>query len=113
MSKYVLLAIFSGMISSLSQILLKKSAQEEKSSKIREYLNWKVIVAYGITFTCMLLMIIVYKGLPYKYGPVLEALTYLYIMIFGKVLLGEKITKRKVLGNLIIAAGVVVFSLGK
>lgn len=113
MTKYILLAIFSGVISSLSQILLKKSAQEENTSRIEEYLNWKVIVAYAITFTSMLLMIIVYKGIPYKLGPVLEALTYLYIMILGRVFLGEKVTKRKVIGNLIIAAGVVVFSLGK
>ena len=111
MTKYILLAIFSGVISSLSQILLKKSAQEQKSSRLGEYLNWKVIVAYGITFSCMLLMIIVYKGIPYKLGPVLESLTYFYIMVFGRLFLGEKVTKRKVIGNLIIAAGVVVFSM--
>lgn len=112
MTKYILLAIFSGVISSLAQILLKKSAQEEKRSRLGEYLNWKVIAAYGITFTSMLLMIVVYKGIPYKFGPVLEALTYLYIMILGRWLLGEKVTKKKVIGNLIIAAGVVIFSCG-
>lgn len=113
MAKYILLAVFSGVISSFAQILLKKSAQEEKSTRLGEYLNWKVIVAYGITFSSMLLMIVVYKGIPYKFGPVLEALTYLYIMVLGRWLLGEKVTKRKVIGNLIIAAGVVVFGLGK
>ena len=61
----------------------------------------------------MILMIIAFKGMPYKYGAVLESLTYLYIMILSRVFIGEKLTKKKVLGNLIIVAGVIIFSLGR
>lgn len=113
MSKYILIALFSGLISSFSQILLKKSAQKKKKLFIKEYLNWQVIVAYGITFSCMLLMIVAYRGMPYKYGPVLEALTYIYIMVFSGLFLGEKVTKKKLVGNLLIVVGVIVFSMGK
>lgn len=46
--------IFSGIyilgviISALAQILLKKSADIERESKIKEYLNFKTIFAYMI-----------------------------------------------------------------
>ena len=112
MIKYVAIALFSGLISSFSQILLKKSASKEKDSVIKEYLNWHVIIAYGITFSCMLMMIVAFRGMPYKYGSVLESLTYMYIMVFSRLFLNEKITQKKLIGNLMIVAGVIIFSLG-
>lgn len=112
MAKYFAVAIFSGVLSSFSQILLKKSAAGKKETTLSEYLNIRVIVAYGITFICMLLTIIAFKGIPYKYGPVLESLTYIYIMILSRLFIGEKITKNRLLGNIMIAVGVIVFSIG-
>ncbi|MDO5156759.1 MAG: EamA family transporter [Eubacteriales bacterium] len=113
MIKYYCIAIFSGMLSSFSQILLKKSAQKEKKSIIQEYVNPYVIGGYAITAICMVLTIIAYRGMPFKYGAVLESLTYLYIMVLSKLLLGEKLTKKKIVGNLIIVVGVIIFSLGR
>ena len=113
MIKYYLIAIFSGMLSSFSQILLKKSAQKEKKSIIQEYINPYVIGGYAITAICMILTIIAYRGMPFKYGAVLESLTYLYIMVLSKLLLGEKLTRKKIIGNIIIVIGVIIFSLGR
>lgn len=113
MIKYYLIAIFSGVLSSFSQILLKKSAQKEKDSAIKEYLNLYVIGGYAITALCMVLTIIAFKGMPFKYGAVLESLTYLYIMVLSRIFIGEKLTKKKVIGNLIIVTGVIIFSLGR
>ena len=113
MIKYYLIAIFSGMLSSFSQILLKKSAQKEKKSIIQEYINPYVIGGYAITAICMILTIIAYRGMPFKYGAVLESLTYLYIMVLSKLLLGEKLTRKKIIGNIIIVIGVIILSLGR
>ncbi|GLC82506.1 EamA family transporter [Lacrimispora brassicae] len=113
MIRYFLIAILSCLLSSLSQILLKKSAQKHSESIVKEYVNTYVIGGYFITAVCMVLMIIAYRGMPYKYGAVIESLAYLYIMIFSKLLLGEKLTKKKVAGNLIIIFGVIIFSLGR
>ena len=113
MVKYFVIMIISGVLSSFSQILLKKSAGEKKDSLIKEYLNLYVIMGYVITALCMILTMIGYKGVPFKYGSVLESLTYIYIMILSRLLLGEKMTKKKLLGNIIIIIGVIVFSLGK
>ncbi|MDF2881116.1 MAG: hypothetical protein K0R54_1673 [Clostridiaceae bacterium] len=113
MVKYFAVAIFSGMLSSFAQILLKKSSEKKAKNLLHEYFNIKVIAAYGITFICMMLTIIAFKGIPYKYGSVLEALTYLYIMILSKLFIGEKITKNRLYGNVLIVIGVIIFSLGK
>ena len=40
------------MFSAVSQILLKQSANEEHASALREYLNWRVIVAYLDFWQC-------------------------------------------------------------
>lgn len=113
MVKYFAIAIFSGILSSFSQVLLKKSAQMNNKTVFQEYLNPYVIIGYGITVLCMCLTIIAYRGIPFKYGAVLESLTYLYIMLLSRLFLGEKLTKKKIMGNIIIVLGVIVFSMGR
>ena len=112
MIKYYVIMIVSGILSSFSQVLLKKSAQTKKDSIVKEYLNPYVITGYGITAFCMLLTMIGFRGVPFKFGAVLESLTYLYIMILSKLLLRERLTRKKVIGNLIIVAGVIIFGFG-
>lgn len=111
MIKYISIAILSGIMSSFSQILLKKSTEIRHDSKIKEYLNSYIIIGYGLTFLCMVLMVLAYKGLSYKYGAALESLAYLYVMILSRILLNEKITVKKLLGNIIIVIGVAVFNI--
>lgn len=112
MNKYVLIALFSGVVSACSQMLLKRSSQIERASKIREYLNGYVICGYGMTVLCMVLMVVAYRGIPFKYGAVLESLVYFYVMIFSKIIFNEQLTVKRVVGNLIIVTGVALFSLG-
>ena len=49
MNKYMILMLICTMFSAVSQILLKQSANEEHASALREYLNWRVIVAVSYT----------------------------------------------------------------
>lgn len=113
MIKYFIIGVISGILSSFSQVLLKKSAEKEKKTILGEYLNPYVIIGYTIMISCMALMIIAYRGLPFKYGAVLESLVYLYIMILSRILLKERLTKKKIIGNIVIVIGVIIFSLGK
>jgi len=108
---YVGAAILSVILSSLSQILLKKSSGEKKKHWIFEYINPKVLIAYGTIFVCMFLMIFAFTGMYYRYGAVIESLAYLLIMVFSRIFLKEKITKRRVIGNLIIVIGVLIFTI--
>ena len=101
--------MLSVFVASCSQILLKKSAEKKYSSIIKEYLNWRVIVGYGMMFGSTILTIFAFKGLNYKEGPMIEALGYLFVMILSRIFLKEKITKNKVIGNALILLGIVIF----
>jgi len=111
MIRYMLVAFTSVLLSCLAQVLLKKSSAEEKSHVIFDYLNLKVIVSYGIIFVCMLLTVYAFTGMYYRYGAVIESLAYLLIMLFSRVFLKEKITRRRVIGNCIIVLGVIIFAI--
>ncbi len=111
MSVYSGIFIFSVFISSVSQIMLKKSALRCHDSKLKEYLNPLVITAYGIFFTSSLITMLAYKYVPLSMGPVLESSGYIFVTILGVLVLKEKISKRKLLGMTVIIIGIVVFSL--
>ena len=107
---YSCILLFGVFISSISQVLLKKASSKEYSSKIREYLNVKVLVAYFIFFVSTLLSIYAYKVVPLSYGPVLEATSYIYITFFGIKIFKEKIQKRKICALLLIIFGICIYS---
>lgn len=109
MNNYMLLFLFSVFISSISQIILKKSANEKHESKLKEYLNIKVIFAYSLFFFSSLLTIISYKNIPLSYGPVLESTGYIYIAVLGYFTLGEKMTKKQLLGFVFVFLGVLAY----
>lgn len=111
MNKYVLLFLGSVVVAACSQILLKKSALKTYSSVIREYLNPYVIFGYGLMVVSTLLTVLAYQGLDYKDGPVIDSVGFFLVMILSRLFFGEKITLRKVLGNLLIFVGIFVFYL--
>ena len=111
MSKYILIWLFSVIISSFSQVLLKIAANKTYKSRIYEYLNPIVILAYGIFFASTLLTMYALKVVPYSYSPIIESTSYIFIPIFGVFLLREKISRRRLLGIGIILAGICIFAL--
>ena len=104
MSKEQLTAVFSCVflvsvfISSVSQILLKKSADKTYDSKLKEYLNPLVIVAYGMFFCSMLITMYCYR--------------YVFVAILGYIFLKEKFTKKKIIGMVVLLCGIALFALG-
>lgn len=108
---YTILFLVSVFISSISQIILKKSAEVKYASIIREYLNPMVITAYTIFLASTLLTTFAYKEVPLSLGPVLEATGYIYVAVLGTLILKEKLSRRKIIGNVLIIAGIVIFAL--
>ena len=109
---WILLIALSATVASFAQVLLKKSANEEHKSVIEEYLNWKVIVGYGLMFVGMFLTIIAYsKGVQYKNGPIMESIGNIWVVILSYLFFREPITRNKVLGNGLILLGIVIFYL--
>lgn len=106
---YFLLAVCSVCIASVSQILLKKGAQQSYSSRIREYLNGYVITGYGMLMISMILTIIAYRNLSFLSVPVVEALGYILVPVLSYFVFREKITPRKAVGILFILGGMAVY----
>lgn len=111
MIKYWIVLFAAVIVSSASQMLLKKGATKQYDSVIHEYLNPWVISGYGLMILSTLCVIFAYRGVAYKNGAIIESLGYLLIMFLSRFFFGEKITKKKLIGNLIILAGVLVFYL--
>ena len=105
---HVFIYVFSVFISSVSQIILKTSADMKYDSRIKEYLNPRVIIAYGIFFLATFITIYAYKGIPLSVGPILETTGYLWISLLGYFILKEKISRRKFIGLTVVVAGIIV-----
>jgi drug/metabolite transporter (DMT)-like permease len=105
------------LVSSVSQVVLKlganrpipKGATRWKSFRI-QYVNVRVIGGYTLLALSMGLAIAALTKVDLKYGAVVESLGYACVMVLSRVFLGERITARKVIGNLIIISGVIVFA---
>ena len=103
--------IFVELLASVSQVLLKKSAQKEYPSRIREYLNVLVIGGYGLLVLSMIIGIFCYKHLGYMGTVILEPIAYIMVMILSRIIFGEKITTNKLIGMSLIVVGIAVFYL--
>ena len=99
-------------ISPVSQILLKKSANKTYESTLKEYLNPLVIIAYGMFFCSMLITMYCYRFVDVSAGPILESAGYIFVAVLGAVFLKERFTAKKLIGMLVLLAGIALFSLG-
>lgn len=114
MSEYsdsVILLLVSVLISSVSQIILKKSALKKYPTKLAEYLNASVISAYGLFFLSTILTMLSLRHVPLSMQPILESVSYIYISVMGYFFLKEHFNRRKILGIVLILLGILVYSL--
>lgn len=111
LSKYIAIWMFSVFISSFSQVLLKIAANKKHESRLREYLNPLVIIAYGIFFLSTLLTMYALKFVPLTMSPIIESASYIFVPVFGILLLKEKISKRRLTGMGIMLIGMIIFAL--
>lgn len=106
----IIIILISSFIVAISQCILKSSANKIHKSIIFEYLNFRVIFGYGLFMMSLFLNVIAYQGIPYKLGPIIASTSYIFIMILSRVILKEKITKQKILGNILILIGIIIFA---
>ena len=103
--------VLSVFVASVSQILLKISANKRYPSRIREYLNRYVIAGYMLLFVSTILTMLALKKVPLSWSPVIESCSYIFVSILGYFILKEKFHRRKLLGMCVIFAGILIFSL--
>ncbi len=111
MEPYFLLMFAATFFTAVSQVLLKQSAQKEHKSWIFEYLNWRVITAYGISFAVLLLNTYAYTKVDMKYGAVIDTFSYVFVMVLSYFILKEKFNRGQLIGNLLIITGILVYTL--
>lgn len=109
MAVYVLAFAIGVFLSAVSQVLLKKAALKKYENRFREYINIYVILGYGILFLTTGFSIFAYKKLPLSMGPIIQATSYIYIAVFGKLIFGETIECRKIIAFAVIFAGILIF----
>ena len=109
LTKYALILVLSTLISSFSQVLLKRSAGKKYSSKLREYLNLPVITAYGVFFLCTLITMYSLKVVPLSMSPLLEATGYIFVTILSYFFFKEIPSKKQLIGLGLILVGIVVY----
>lgn len=109
---YAGILLISVFIASVSQVMLKKSANRTYDSPLQEYLNPLVIFAYVLFVGTTLLSVLAYRGIPLSLGPVLEATGYLYITAFGVLIFKEKMTRGKIVALALILLGIGIYALG-
>ena len=102
---FILIMLGGTFFSAVSQILLKQSANIKYENRIREYLNFRVILSYAIFMLILLLNTWCYTKVDMRYGPVV------FVLLLSHFILKEKITKGKIIGNLIIIAGILIYTL--
>ena len=107
---YILIAVGSVALSSVSQLMLKISANRTHPSRLSEYLNPLVICAYLMFFATTLITVYAYRVIPLSIGPIIEALGYVFIVFIGFVILREKVTRKKAIGMVLIIVGVILCS---
>ena len=106
-SMILLLGVF---LSSISQVMLKKSSMKAYDAPIKMYLNPLVITAYLIFAGTTFLSVLAYRGIPLSLGPIIEASGYIFVTFWGIKLFHERLTKRKGVAVLLILSGILIYS---
>lgn len=108
---YSLILLCGVFLSAVSQIILKKSAMKTYGSRLAEYLNPRVIIAYTIFLGCSFLSMYSLKVIDLSLSTVLESTGYICVTILGAVFLKEKIRPKKLIGMAVIVIGIAVFTM--
>jgi len=113
MNNWFMLLLFAGtFFSAFSQLLLKQSANQTYKQKIFEYLNWRVFLAYTIFVGVLVINTVAFTHVDMKYGSVIDTFSYVFVLLLSHFVLKEKFSKGKIIGNIIIIAGIIIYTLG-
>lgn len=109
---YGLIMIITTFINAVSQIMLKKSAEQTKNVKFfKKFLNKTVFFAYVIFAIVCVVNIFAYRGVDFKYGGAINAIGQIFVLILSVIFCKEQLTKERIIGSSLIILGVVIYSL--
>ena len=106
-----ILAFGAVFVASLSQILLKQSAEKDHKNFFAKFLNWRVILGYALMMGTTVINVFAYRGVELKVTPMIESTGIIWVTVLAAVFLGERPTKRGIISILITIIGIIVFSM--
>ena len=106
---YAVLFVLCVFLSSCTQIVLKKSASQQRSG-IHVYFNKTVIISNVIFVGITLVAVVLYRYIQLSTATLLNSASYVFVLVLSAIFLKEKISKRKVVGITFILAGVAVYA---
>lgn len=109
----VVILLVETFLSSLASYFLKKASPADGGSKIKLLLSPFFYLGGVMYVIAALGNIYLLQKLPYAIVLPLGSITYIWTMFLSNRLLGEKITKRKILGMIVIIVGVTLVAYGK
>lgn len=109
MTRYHALFVLALAVAAFGQIALKKGAMRGYASW-RQYVNPYVGTGYLLLVVSMGLVLIAYREVPLKEGPVLESLGFVFVPALSRLFFKERISASRLWGFLLILAGIAVFS---
>ena len=100
-------AVFLG---TAGQILLKRSANDTLGQEgfLRKFLNVRVIVSYGLLFLSLFCNQLALRKVPMAVLPCITATSFIWVFLFGFLILRERPSRRKIIGVAIILAGIAI-----
>ena len=108
MGIYVFLLVFNVFLGSVSQVLLKRSADIDHENLLEEYLNALVISSYLLFGLTTILGVIAYREIPLSLGVAIESTSYIFIMTFGVCIFKEELSKKKIFSVAMIILGIIM-----
>lgn len=103
--------LFSSLLTAISQIILKKASKVKYETWWRAYVNLPVIAAYVILFGTTISTVLALRFIPLSLSSALGASTQIFVAILSRLLLNEKIGKKRCIGTMIIVAGIIIYSI--
>ncbi|NQU06713.1 MAG: hypothetical protein HQ568_11515 [Calditrichaeota bacterium] len=98
------------ILTAFAQSLLRLGARDKKRI-VASFLNIQTISGYLIFFIVVILMIYSMQKIPMRTVVAWNSITYILTPMVGRWLTGDPFTSRMAFGSVIIAVGMVVFSL--
>ena len=106
----ILMVLAATLIASISQVLLKHSANAGHKSRCAEYLNIFVVLG-GLLLATTVINVFALRRIPLSMAVALDASGQVFVPILSCLFLREHLNKRKILGMAVIITGICIFAM--
>ena len=106
---YVIMLALCNSTSAFANVLLKKAALHNYNSFVKRYINIYCIFGYGILLLMLFCGVFLLRFIPFYVGAIVgEPLGLILSFVNGRIFFGEKITRNKLIGGILIFCGIIL-----